>query len=103
MAKAKRPRKRTKASNPFTKLCTCGHYNHNRKSTCELCNTPLPTKKKKQKKAPPKKTQQTNAYSEFQTKSAAAFEYLTTFNGDFDQAVEFLSALKPLVTPNKSS
>ena len=96
-----RPKKRTKASIPFTKLCKCGHYNHNKKSNCELCNTLLPTKKKK--KAPPKKTQQTNAYSEFQTKSAAAFEYLTTFNGDFDQAVEFLSALKPLVTPNKSS
>ena len=60
---------------------------------------------KKKKQAPPKK-KQTTPYADFQNKSAAAFDYLTTFNGDFDQAVEFLSALKPLVEtgpPNKAS
>ena len=107
MGKAKaatKPAKRTKLSIPYTTLCKCGHYNHNRKSTCELCNEPLQAKKKK-KQAPPKK-KQTTSYAGFQNKSAAAFDYLTTFNGDFDQAVEFLSALKPLVEmglPNKAS
>ena len=108
MGKAKaatKPAKRTKSSIPFTKLCKCGHYNHNRKTTCELCNSPLPAKKKKALRKT-KKNQATMPYSDFQNKSAAAFEYLTTFNGDFDQAVEFLSALKPLVgttPPNKAS
>jgi len=92
----KKPAKRTKLSVPYTKLCKCGHYNHNKKSTCELCNNPLPVKKKK-KQAPTTKKKQTTPYADFQSKSAAAFDYLTTFNGDFDQAVEFLSALKPLV------
>ena len=108
MGKAKRaakPAKRTQSSIPFTKLCKCGHYNHNRKTTCELCNSPLPVKKKKVLPKKEKK-QATTPYADFQNKSAAAFEYLTTFNGDFDQAVEFLSALKPLVEtrpPNKAS
>ncbi len=107
MGKAKastKPAKRTKASVPFTKLCKCGHYNHNRRSTCERCNEPIHAKKKKKHAASKKK--QTTQYADFQNKSAAAFDYLTTFNGDFDQAVEFLSALKPLVEtspPNKTS
>ena len=98
MGKAKaatKPAKRTKLSVPFTKLCKCGHYNHNRRSACELCGNPLRAKKKK-KQATSKKKQAT-PYADFQNKSVAAFDYLTTFNGDFDQAVEFLSALKPLV------
>jgi len=104
VGKAKRavkPAKRTQASVPFTKLCKCGHYNHNRKSTCEICNTPLPAKKKKVQPKTRKKRDAT-PYTDFQNKSAAAFEYLTTFNGDFDQAVEFLSALKPLVEMRRS-
>ncbi len=105
MGKAKaatKPAKRTKLSVPFTKLCKCGHYNHNRRSACELCGNPLRAKKKQ---AAPKRKQAT-PYADFQNKSVAAFDYLTTFNGDFDQAVEFLSALKPLVDtgpPNKAS
>jgi hypothetical protein len=98
---ATKPKKRTEASIPFTKLCKCGHYNHNRKTTCELCNKPLAGGKKK-KQARPKKKQST-PYVEFQGKSAAAFDYLTTFNGDFDDAVEFLSSLKPLVSKEKKS
>ncbi len=106
MGKAKaasKPAKRTELAVPYTKLCKCGHFNHNRRSTCERCNEPLQAKKKKKRAAPKKKTSQ---YADFQNKSAAAFDYLTTFNGDFDQAVEFLSALKPLVEtgpPNKAS
>ena len=43
------------------------------------------------------------ADSDFQDRSAAAFDYLKTFDGDFDQAVEFLSALKPLVETGSGS
>ncbi len=108
MGKAKRaakPAKRTQSSIPFTKLCKCGHYNHNRKTNSELCDTTLPVKKKKTLPKSKKKQART-PYAAFQNRSAAAFEYLTTFDGDFDQAVEFLSALKPLVgttPPNKAS
>ena len=98
---ARKPAKRTQPSIPFTKLCKCGHYNHNRKTTCELCNSPLPASKKKKARPKAKQKQAATPYADFQNKSAAAFEYLTTFNGDFDQAVEFLSALKPLVETKK--